>query len=312
LRENIAQRLIDRLEVRFCHLIVLTLRWSSSNLDILLLPLAAQDIKGREFPVAVDLGSGPGFVYRQLQGHAGIKKLIQMDIADKFLLRDASAGGHPFLDPEEWIETHRMVGDPEWLPLQPESVDLVVSCLDLHWVNDLPGALTQIRRSLKPDGLFLAAMFGENTLRELREAFIVAETEREGGLGQHASPMAGLSDLAGLVQRAGFTLPTLDVDHVDVSYPDAFAVMEHLQGMGEQNASFGARKGTPRSTLLAAAAAYQAMSGMEEGVTASFDVVFMIGWAPHREQPKPLQRGTAKRSLKNLLMGSSDKNKTNG
>lgn len=163
-----------------------------------------------------------------------------------------------------------LLGDEEHLPFSPASFDLIVSNLSLHWINDLPGAMTQARDVLKPDGVFLASMFGGNTLKELRVAFQLAEQEREGGISPHISPSAHVADCGSLLQAAGFALPTVDVDTITVSYPDALVLMEHLQGMGESSAILTRRPYVSRETFLAAAAIYQVGRGGKQAPTLSF------------------------------------------
>eukprot|EP00475_Leptophrys_vorax_P023421 TRINITY_DN32063_c0_g1_i2.p1 TRINITY_DN32063_c0_g1~~TRINITY_DN32063_c0_g1_i2.p1 ORF type:complete len:214 (-),score=55.02 TRINITY_DN32063_c0_g1_i2:716-1357(-) len=200
------------------------------------------------------------------------------------------------------MEIYSVHGDEEILPIQSRSVDLALSCLSLHWVNDLPGALKQIRRSLKPDSVFIGAMLGGTTLQELRSAFALVEEERFGGLSPHISPMTTVRDVGSLLQRAGFNLLTVDVDTITVPYPDMFTLMNHLKLMGEGHAIWERREHVPKETFLAAAAAYQEMYGdSEDGlIPATFQVIYMIGWSPHPSQLGPAERGSATTSLKNM------------
>jgi len=193
--------------------------------------------------------------------------------------------------------------DEEALPFAPQSLDLIVSNLALHWVNDLPGALLQIRQALRPDGLFLGALLGGETLKELRQAFLEAEAVVESGVSPRVSPFADVRTLGGLMQRAGFALPLIDADTVTVTYADAFALMRELRGMGETNAHVGRRKSfTRRQTLIAMAEIYRERFGGADGrIPATFHVIYLTGWAPHDSQPKPLKPGTAKVSLKEVL-----------
>eukprot|EP00937_MAST-01D_sp_MAST-1D-sp2_P006833 g6833.t1 len=184
--------------------------------------------------------------------------------------------------------------------------DLVMSSMSLHWVNDLPGTLIQAAECLEPDGVFIGAMLGGGTLSELRSALVVAEQEREGGVSAHVSPFAQLADIGQLMQRAGFALPTVDTDVIRLDFPDAFLLMEHLGAMGEGNACLARRPAVPRDTLVAAAEAYHALYGNEDGtVPATFQVVHMLGWKPHPSQAQPKARGSAQRSLKELEVHSS-------
>lgn len=191
------------------------------------------------------------------------------------------------------------VSDTEPLALASASLDLVVSALALQFVNDLPGVLAQIRRALKPDGLFLAAMIGGETLTELRQSFAAAEAEVEGGVSPRVAPFADLRDLGGLLQRAGFALPVTDVDRTVVRYDNAFALMQDLRRMGATNV-LNERRRTPsrRATFVRMAQVYAERFADPDGrIRATFDIVWMSGWAPHDSQQKPLKPGSAKMSL---------------
>ncbi|CAM9459635.1 unnamed protein product [Hapterophycus canaliculatus] len=244
LREHIASALVDRIE------------------DI-----------SREFPRALDVGAHAGHIYRAIcekpglngrGGIGGVEHLTQCDISEQALLRGVSSSSGSRRAAQEGngegaveVGTCHLVADEEFLPFPPGSFDLVLSNLALHWVNDLPGALGQIKQALKPDGAFIGAMLGGSTLTELRSCLLLAEQEREGGQSIHTSPSAHVADCGSLLQSAGFSLPTVDQDTVQVGYPNAFVLMEHLQGMGESNAAVNARPRVSRETMLAAAAAYQ-------------------------------------------------------
>jgi SAM-dependent methyltransferase len=187
----------------------------------------------------------------------------------------------------------------ETLPLQPESLDLVVSALAFQFVNDLPGVLAQIRRALKPDGLLLAAMIGGDTLSELRQSFAAAEAECEGGVSPRVAPFADLRDVGALLQRAGFALPVTDVDRIVVRYDSAFALMQDIRRMGATNI-LRERRRTPtrRATLLRMAQLYGERFADADGrIRATFDVIWLSGWAPHDSQQQPLRPGSAKASL---------------
>jgi SAM-dependent methyltransferase len=189
--------------------------------------------------------------------------------------------------------------EAEPLPLQAESLDLAVSALAFQFVNDLPGVLTQIRRALKPDGLLLAAMIGGDTLTELRQSFAAAESELEGGVSPRVAPFADLRDVGALLQRAGFALPVTDVDRVVVRYDSAFALMHDLRRMGATNI-LAERRRTPtrRATLLRMAQIYRDRFADADGrIRATFDVIWLSGWAPHESQQQPLRPGSAKASL---------------
>jgi SAM-dependent methyltransferase len=189
--------------------------------------------------------------------------------------------------------------EQEILPFRPESLDLVVSALAFQFVNDLPGVLAQIRRALRPDGLLLAAMIGGETLTELRQSFAAAEAECEGGVSPRVAPFADLRDVGALLQRAGFALPVTDVDRVVVRYTNAFALMQDLRRMGATNI-LRERRRTPmrRATMLRMAQIYAERFADADGrIRATFDVVWLSGWAPHESQQQPLRPGSAKASL---------------
>lgn len=242
------------------------------------------------FPLALDLGCRHGLLGRLLKGRGGVRHFLQCDLSAS-MLRAAGAFG-PVVQADE-----------EALPFKEESLDLVLSNLALHWVNDLPGALIQINRALKPDGLFLAAIFGGNTLHELRACLTEAELAETGGISPRISPFADLRDAAGLLQRAGFALPVADAETVTVTYPDMGKLMADLRAMGEGNAVLQRLKRPTRRTVLAhAAALYAARYGAEGGrITATFQVLFLTGWAPHDSQQKPQRRGSAKARLADVL-----------
>jgi SAM-dependent methyltransferase len=203
--------------------------------------------------------------------------------------------------------THVAVPDDErqGLALKPESLDLAVSALALQLVNDLPGVLAQIRRALKPDGLLLAATLGGDTLTELRQSFAAAEAELEGGVSPRVAPFADLRDVGALLQRTGFALPVTDVDRIVVRYDSAFALMQDLRSMGASNVLVERRR-TPlrRATLLRMAAIYaERFSDPDGRIRATFEVIWLSGWAPHDSQQKPLRPGSAKASLADAVRG---------
>ena len=189
--------------------------------------------------------------------------------------------------------------ESQGLALAPASLDLAVSALALQFVNDLPGILSQICRALKPDGLLLAAMIGGDTLTELRQCFAAAEAECEGGLSPRVAPFADLRDVGGLLQRAGFALPVADLDRIVVRYGDAFALMADLRRMGATNILLERRRTpTRRATMLRMAQIYTERFADPDGrIRATFDVIWLSGWAPHESQPKPLKPGSAMASL---------------
>ena len=246
-----------------------------------------EDVR-RKFPVALDLGGHGGVLASALGGRGGIETLVETDLAPAMLGRSRGL---------------RVAADEELLPFADASFDLVASVLSLHWVNDLPGALVQIRRALRPDGLFLAALPGGETLHELRHALAEAEAEVEGGASPRLSPLIDVAGAGALLQRAGFALPVVDVDTIRVTYPDALALMRELRGMGESNA-LAARRGSfiRRATLAAAAAAYEARFAEADGrIPATFQVLYLTAWAPHEAQQRPLRPGSARSRLADAL-----------
>ncbi|MDH3474572.1 MAG: methyltransferase domain-containing protein [Rhodospirillales bacterium] len=248
------------------------------------------DVK-RRFPLALDLGCHDGVLGRLLGPRGGIETLVQCDLSPA-MARAARTPGRPTL-----------AADEEALPFAAGCFDLACSVLSLHWTNDLPGALLQIRQALKPDGLFLAAMLGGETLHELRGALMQAEIELEQGASPRVSPFAELRDAGGLLQRAGFALPVVDRDTITVTYPHPLALMAELRAMGESNAvQARLRRPTRRGTLLRAAQLYQEAHGDAGGrVPASFQVIYMTGWAPHASQQQPLKPGSAAARLAEAL-----------
>lgn len=201
------------------------------------------------------------------------------------------------------------VDDSAALPLAPNSTDLAMSLLALQFVNDLPGVLAQVRRALKPDGLLLAAMVGGDTLTELRQAFAAAEAEVEGGASPHVSPFADLRDAGGLLQRAGFALPVTDFERLTVRYDNAFALMRDLRRLGATNVLVERRKiPSRRATLLRMAQVYSERFADPDGrIRATFDIVWLLGWAPDASQPKPLRPGSAKFSLEDAVRKAGEK-----
>jgi SAM-dependent methyltransferase len=206
-----------------------------------------------------------------------------------------------------------LVGDLERLPLAPACLDLAVSLLALHGVNDLPGALIQIRRALKPDGLFIGCLLGGRTLQELRQVLLEAEAETSGGVSPRIAPFADLRDMGSLLQRAGFALPVVDSELVTVRYGDMFGLLRDLRALGWTNALADRRKsGLRRDTLARAAMLYAERHADADGrLRASFEMVWLSGWAPHESQQKPLRPGSAKARLADALgvpeIGTGDK-----
>lgn len=199
-----------------------------------------------------------------------------------------------------------LVADEEALPFAPESFDLIVSALSFQHVNDLPGLLAQARRCLKPDGLFLAALVGGQTLSELRVALVQAEAEISGGASPRVAPFADVRDLGGLLQRAGFALPVTDTDVLTVRYANPFRLFADLRAMGATNAlAARSRKPTSRRLLMRAAEIYAEKFADSDGrLRATFEILFMSGWAPHESQQKPLKPGSARMRLEDALKAS--------
>lgn len=202
------------------------------------------------------------------------------------------------------VDVERQVlAEPDHVPLQPASVDLVVSPLALQLTNDTPGVLVQMRRALKPDGLLLAATLGAGTLGELRESLLAAESELIGGASARVHPFADIRDYGGLLQRAGFALPVVDIDEIVVRYADMFALLRDLRAMGMTSILSGrSRKPLSKNVFLRAAQIYaERFSDADGRIRASFSVIHLSGWAPHENQQKPLKPGSAKTRLADAL-----------
>lgn len=193
--------------------------------------------------------------------------------------------------------------DEELIPAQPQSLDLILSCLTLHWVNDLPGSLIQILHSLKADGLFLGALLGGETLTELRQAMLKADMEHLGGAHPHISPFIDVRDAGALMQRAGYALPVVNTERIIVTYRDAFSLMKELKAMGENNALIKGYKAlSSRHIMTNVAKIYHDMFANEQGrIPVTFDIIYLQGWAPHNSQQKPLKPGAAKMFLQDAL-----------
>ncbi|XP_034053277.1 LOW QUALITY PROTEIN: arginine-hydroxylase NDUFAF5, mitochondrial-like [Gymnodraco acuticeps] len=244
----------------------------------------------RTFPLALDIGGGKSHIAEHLNKEF-VERLFLTDISEKALKQRRQTE----------IPTHHVLADEEFLPFKENTFDLVVSSLSLHWINDLPGALRQIHQVLKPDGVFIGAMVGGETLYELRCSLQLGETEREGGFSPHVSPYTAVTDLGNLLGQTGFTMLTVDTDEVQVHYPGIIEVMTDLQGMGESNCAWNRRSMLNRDSILAAAAIYKEMYGSEDGsVPATFEILYMIGWKPHESQAKPAKRGSANVSFADL------------
>ena len=209
-----------------------------------------------------------------------------------------------------WIETGD-TGYPgsetgenfERMPVEPDSINLAISLLGLHHVNDVPGVLVQLRRALKPDGLFLGVVPGQGTLEELKLSLAAAEAEVYGGAGVRVSPFIDIRDAGALLQRAGFALPVADIDPVTVRYSDMFALLRDLRGMGETSVLIARRRRPDRRQLFIRAAEIYAerFSDPDGRIRATFAFVWLSGWAPHASQQKPLKPGSATFPLADAL-----------
>ncbi len=241
----------------------------------------------RRFPLAANIGAHHGLLSRRLAGVAGIERIVNVERSLRLL---RGCGG--------W----RVAADEEALPFADASLDLAVSGLALHLVNDLPGALVQIRRALKPDGLLLAALLGGATLTELRQSWLAAEVEVTGGASPRVAPFADVRDLGGLLQRAGFALPVVDSEVVTVTYASPLALMHEVRAMGASNMLVARRRHpVTRRLLLRAAEIYAERFGSAGRVPATFEILTLTAWAPDKSQQKPLRPGSAKARLADAL-----------
>jgi SAM-dependent methyltransferase len=241
----------------------------------------------RQFNIAVDVGASGDAVGHVLAASGKVKTIVAAAI-------DAATLDKSFL---------RVVSDEEAVPFADASLDLVVSALNLQFVNDLPGTLIQIRRALRPDGLFMAAMVGGESLNELRTAFADAESEVEGGLSPRVAPFADVRELGALLQRAGFALPVIDSERLTVRYDSALALMHDLRRMGATNVlQERRRRPLKRATLQRVAAIYADRFADADGrLRASFEIIWLSGWTPHESQQKPLKPGSAAQRLADAL-----------
>ncbi|MZR29020.1 methyltransferase domain-containing protein [Sneathiella litorea] len=240
------------------------------------------------FSLALDLGGRDGMFGEKLLAMKKVDRVIRTDLSAEMLDKATEPS---------------VVADEEFLPFKENSFDLVGSVLGLHWTNDLPGALSQIAKSLKPNGLFLGALFGIDSLQELKACLIEAESEIKGGVSPRISPFTEVRDAGALLQRAGLALPVTDVDVITLKYEHPFALMQELRGMGETNALIERQKHfTQRRILLRAAELYIENYADADGrVPATFQVIYMSGWAPHESQQKPIARGSGKVNLRDYL-----------
>lgn len=251
--------------------------WSRDQL------LSRLDIIKRDFKNVLQLGN------RTALDKAKINGLKNLTIADTVSPRD---------DINDFI-----LCDKEWLPFDSDIHDLIISPLHLHTINDLPGALTQLKNALKPDGLFLSAILGGETLYELRDVMSRAEMEITGGMSPRVAPFADMPQMGSLMQRAGFNLPVVDSEIVTVTYDHVFKLMHDLRYMGEGNALIERSKSfNNRKLMMRCAELYQELYAEDDGrIKATFEIIFLIGWKPHESQQKPLRPGSAKNRLADAL-----------
>lgn len=248
----------------------------------------------RNFPVVADLGCHSGGLGRLMASELHPQSLISIDLSSA-MARQASG--------------YTIVASEEALPLKPAGFDLITSALSLHWVNDLPGTLSQIFQALQPDGLFLAALFGGETLFELRHCLMEAELAVTGGASPRISPFTDIKTGGALLQRAGFALPVADIERIDIEYSSPLKLLADLRAMGETNALMDRHKAPMRrAMLMQAMALYQEKFTKPGGrVAASFDVLWLTGWHPHASQQKPLKPGSGKISLADTLAPKGDR-----
>ncbi len=235
----------------------------------------------------------------------------RMNMVNKPFASIAIVTGHPDFWSTRFPDA-ALVADADTLALAPGHYDLVIHAMSLHWANDPVGQLIQCRRALKGDGLFLSVAFGGQTLHELRACLGQAEADVTGGMSPRVAPMADLRDMGGLLQRAGFALPVADALPQIVEYEDAHALMRDLRAMGETNAlAARLRQPTRRTVINTAAQLYRENFANDESrLNATFEFIFLTGWAPHESQPKALRPGSAKHSLAEVL-GTSETKLTN-
>ncbi|KAG6455887.1 hypothetical protein O3G_MSEX009437 [Manduca sexta] len=253
------------------------------------------DIK-RTFKNAVELGASRGYVSRHFLPDS-VEKVTLCDTSQTHL--DKAIVGDD-------VKFEKMVMDEESFDFPENSIDLLVSSLALHWVNDLPGLFDRVMKCLQPDGVFMACVFGGDTLIELRQSLQLAETERSGGISPHISPFTRIRDIGGLLTAAGFTLQTVDVDSLTVWYPSAWHVMRDVRALGESNAAYNRPLRLNKDVQFAAAAIYDEMYGKDfpekdsRGVPATYQIINFLGWKPDPSQPRPIERGSGQMSLKDL------------
>lgn len=248
----------------------------------------------RTFADCIDLGCHRGTLGRELKRAAGLANLVSADASPAML---------------ELADKPRVAIDLARLPFKVASADLIVSGLALQFVNDLPGTLVQIRQTLRPDGLLMAAIVGGRSLHELRDSLLIAETELTGGAAPRVAPMIDVRDFGNLLQRAGFALPVVDSDIATVTYVHPLALMHDLRNMGAANClAERSRRFLPRAVLARALQIYSERYAEPDGrIRATFEIVTATAWAPHGSQPKPLEPGSAKVRLEDALKSRQTK-----
>ena len=245
----------------------------------------------RDFARVLHFGARTGRLTDPMVAVKSVDTLIHLDPSPAMARLTGTSG---------WAS---VAADEDALPFGDSVFDLVIGNLSLHWVNDLPGALIQMRRSLAPDGLFLATMLGGDTLGELRQALMAAELAVSGGASPRTSPLADVRDLGALLQRAGFTLPVVDSDRLTVTYDTVYGLLEDLRAMGETNAIIARNPRAARRSLWheAARAYHDRFAGPDGRIRATFEIITLTGWAPHPDQPQPLRPGSAAARLADTL-----------
>ncbi len=244
------------------------------------------DVK-RQFSQAVVLGGYNGLTGSKLSATGQVRHIATTDMAEA-MVRQANG--------------MRIVADEERLPFRTASLDLVVSPLTLHWVNDLPGCLIQVRQALKPDGLFIGALLGGDTLVELRSCLLEAEVETTGGASSRVAPFAHVRDLGSVLQRAGLALPVVDSDRFTVRYDNALALLKDLRNMAGQSGLPAPASGLRKDVLFRAAEIYaDKFSDADGRIRATFEIAYLTAWAPHESQQQPLRPGSARHRLADAL-----------
>lgn len=264
-----------------------------------------RDIK-RDFKRIVVLGGACEAITRRLLAERkDVETIVVVDLSKDMLdFVQRSVKDTPQRSDGTRVEVIYVQGDEENLPIKEQSVDAIVSCLGMHWVNDLPGAMSSARNALVPDGLFLSCIFGGNTLQELRVACALAETEQEGGVSARVSPLAHVRDCGSLLGQAELSLPAVDVDIVTMGYSSPTELVDHLRTMAETNAGINRRPFLPRGTAIAATTMYEKSFPLSDsdnqGIEATYEVLYMTGWRAHASQQAAMARGSATVSLSDL------------